>query len=379
MKVAILTQPLGHNYGGLLQAYALQRFLSDQGFDVETIDRQINPRTLTVIRARAKNTARFALGRIQTIPTKRKQARMLTQLGQFKGQQLNISPRILSDRALKAYCRKEAFDAFVVGSDQVWRPRYSPNLYNFFLDFLDDSFPAVPRLSYAASFGVDQWEFSPQETAHCRDLIQRFDTVSVREQSGIALCRNYLDRDAEQMPDPTLLLDPRVYHQLINDTSPPSAFDTGVLAYLLDKRDQNAEILERASDELGLKSFSIKPRKSLAQVARRNFNECVYPGIPAWLKGFRDARFVVTDSFHGVLFSIIFNKPFVAIGNQTRGLSRFHSLLMLFGLERRLVESAAEVTSSLANASIDWARVNAIRQQQQTAGSRFLINNISQG
>lgn len=379
MKIAILTQPLGHNYGGLLQAYALQQFLREQGFDVETIDRRTNSSIRARLRAKAANSIRFALGRIKTVPSARKRARMLAELARFADRHLTISPRITSDRALEAYCRRNAFEAFIVGSDQVWRPRYSPNLSNFFLDFLGESITPARCLSYAASFGVDQWEFSHDQTARCRRLLQRFDAVSVRERSGVDLCRDHLGREARQMPDPTFLLSRNIYENLIDDatacaSSPPGA----VLAYLLDEPQRKADFVRCATNELEANSFSIKPLKGMAQVTRQNFHECVYPSVSTWLKSFRDARFVVTDSFHGVLFSIIFNTPFIAIGNPERGLSRFESLLSSFNLEHRLVEYVAEVTPSLINERIDWASVNTVRERQQAAGSRFLIDSLSE-
>ena len=377
MNVAILTQPLGHNYGGLLQAFALQKHLRDQGHTVETLDRRTPGRPLQSAKEYGINTAKFLLGRIGTVPTSHRQAMMFEQLASFRDRYINLSRPITSEEALRDYYRQHHYDAFIVGSDQVWRPRYSPALNNFFLDFLDDIDSPARRLSYAASFGVDDWEFSPQDTARCGDLLKRFDAVSVREQSGVDLCERHLGRTAACIPDPTFLLERDHYESVIDDN--PGIDNRGkVLAYVLDTQPSKQEIVHRVVNNLGASGFTVKPQKSLMEVRKANFDECRYPGVGAWLQGFRDARFVVTDSFHGTVFSILFNKPFIAVGNRTRGLSRFQSLLARFGLEDRLVEHAGDVTDDRLSEDIDWPRVNTIRQQQQALGQQFLRDNLQE-
>lgn len=377
MKVAILTQPLGHNYGGLLQAFALQKHLKDQGHEVETLDRRAPEQPLNAARNYCVNTAKFLLGRISTVPTRGKQAVMYEELESFRDRHLSLSPRITSERAMRDYYRPLSFDAFVVGSDQVWRPRYSPALGNFFLDFLDDIDSSARRLSYAASFGVDEWEFTPEATVRCRDLLTRFDAVSVREQSGVELCERHLGRSAEFIPDPTFLLEREDYEAVIDSNSAPDNRGK-VLSYVLDTQASKQQIVARVVESLDRSHFTVKPRKSLTEVRRANFSECLYPGFDAWLQGFRDASFVVTDSFHGTVLSILFNKPFISVGNRIRGLSRFHSLLSRFGLQDRLAEHADEITPKRLQADIDWKSVDRIRQTQQALGQQFLNDNLKE-
>lgn len=280
MRVAILTQPLGHNYGGLLQAFALQKHLKDQGHEVETLDRRAPEQPLQAAREYCVNTAKLLLGRIGTVPTRGRQAMMYAQLEAFRDQHINLSPRITSEQALRDYYRSLPFDAFVVGSDQVWRPRYSPALTNYFLDFLDDIERPARRLSYAASFGVDEWEFTPQATARCRDLLARFDAVSVREQSGVALCKNHLDRTASCIPDPTFLLQREDYEAVIDD-NPGPGHRGKVLTYVLDTQPSSQQIVTRVVEGLSQESFTVKPQKSLMEVRKANFDECRYPGVDA--------------------------------------------------------------------------------------------------
>lgn len=379
MKISILTQPLGHNYGGLLQAYALQAHLRAQGHEVETLDRRKPEESgLITLKTHVRNTLRYALGRIKTIPTRKKEAFVYLKLADFRDRHIRMSRRIDSQATLRDYYRQRPVDAVIVGSDQVWRPRYSPSLPNFFLDFLDDvemrGRPAARRISYAASFGVDAWEFSPEQTAICKSLAQKFDAISVREQSAQALCREHLGVDAEWVVDPTLLLAASDYDKLM--PAGTSQHKGKVLTYVLDSAEDKQAIAGKVAAVLKAELFSVKPQKALTEVAASQQQQCQYPGVDEWLQGFRDAAFVVTDSFHGCVFSIIFNKPFVAVGNAKRGLSRFHSLLKIFGLEDRLISSAEQITPGLITAAIDWDIVNRIRQTKAQEAQAFLVRNL---
>lgn len=379
MKISILTQPLGHNYGGLLQAYALQAHLRAQGHDVETLDRRKREKsTKSVVKAYIRNSVRYALGRIKSIPTRKREAFVYQKLADFRDRHLRLSQRIDSEATLRDYYRRHPVDAVIVGSDQVWRPIYSPSITNFFLDFLEDveaaGQPSATRISYAASFGVDDWEFSAEQTDICRALIQKFDAVSVREQSAQLLCQEHLGVDAEWVVDPTLLLEAADYDTLM--PAGTSAHKGKILTYVLDPAAGKQAIAGKVAGILQKDLFSVKPQKTLTEVTADQQQQCQYPGVGEWLQGFRDAAFVVTDSFHGCVFAIIFNKPFIAVGNAKRGLSRFHSLLQIFGLEDRLISDQQQVTPELIAAAIDWDKVNLIRQNKAREAQAFLARHL---
>ena len=97
-----------------------------------------------------------------------------------------------------------------------------------------------------------------------------------------------------------------------------------------------------------------------------------------WLRGFRDAEFIVTDSFHGTVFSIIFNKPFIAIGNESRGMSRFQSLLKMFGLEDRLVFRSEQVNRELINRPIDYHKVDELLESYKRFSLGFLTKALNE-
>ena len=131
--------------------------------------------------------------------------------------------------------------------------------------------------------------------------------------------------------------------------------------------------------KLQLKAFEVLPVKRLNEekVTKNNINDFVFPNPATWLRGFQDAKFVVTDSFHGTVFSILHNIPFIAIGNVARGLSRFQSLLKMFGLEDRLVTDINSVNiDNFAEKEIDWESVNEVLEKERVKAVGFLKVNL---
>jgi polysaccharide pyruvyl transferase WcaK-like protein len=287
-----------------------------------------------------------------------------------------MSPKITSEQQIRDYFRKGDFDAVIVGSDQVWRPRYSPSILNFYLDFLVDIKSPAKRLAYAASFGVDFWEYPDDITEKCKVLAKQFDAVSVRERSAVELCNAFLGISATWVVDPTLLLEPSDYDVLISICG-KSKNKGCVLSYVLDPAEEKRSIADMAGEILGADIFFVKPDYSIEQVRAVHIDQCCLPSVEKWIQAFYEARFIVTDSFHGTIFSILFNKPFIAIGNSARGMARFESLLLQFGLEKRLVESRNEVTRQLIEEKIDWDSVNRLREQYAEEGRVFIKNALN--
>ena len=267
------------------------------------------------------------------------------------------------------------FDAIIVGSDQVWRPEYlwECSVTDMFLGFVQGDH--LKRIAYAASFGVDHCPFTTEQLQKCIPLLKKFDAVSVRESSGVEICRNDFGIEASQMIDPTLLLQPDDYRQLIDqgDTT-PSAGD--LLVYLLDRSPEKDEIVSSIAVAKNGHPFYVGSR---VDEPTAPLEERIQLPVEQWLRGFQDARMVVTDSFHGCVFSILFQKPFVAIGNASRGMARFTSLLHLFGLENRLVCSLEEFLfrKEMLMTPIDYESVNPRLQDCRASAMAFLRRNLA--
>ncbi len=380
MKLAILTQPLHDNYGGLLQAYALKEVLQEMGHEVIIINRQSN-RKVPLWRRYASIAKSILIGRrihpnLFIKSTFREELSRETR--KFRDNYFpNLSKLITDDKGMQEL-NSMGFDAYIVGSDQCWRPRYSPGIRNYFLDFaINDNH--VKRVAYAASFGVSHWEFTDEDTLASKELLQKFDAISVREDSAIDLIKNNLGRtDAQHVLDPTMLLSPHQYKEIVEkEKIAPSPGNLKV--YVLDKTPEKDNLVEMLENKLQLKSFEVLPAKRLNEekVTSSNINDFVFPNPAAWLRGFQDAKFVITDSFHGTVFSILHNIPFIAIGNVARGMSRFQSLLKMFGLEDRLITDINSVNiDNFAEKEIDWVRVNEVLEKERDKAKDFLNKNL---
>lgn len=348
MKIGILSLNPGHNYGGILQSYALQTILERMGHEVKVFcrKRQLQPSFSL------RNIPRYCVRLfrnifyISDVPVFAEYKYNKRQKGLFYCCKLNLR----NIASFKDVQPKE-FDAFVVGSDQVWRPRYfehqfSTSIENAFLAFAHSW--NIKRVAYAPSFGVDEWEYTPEQTQRCGMFLSHFDALSVREKSGIALCREHLGRkDAVQLCDPTMLLKREDYEKLITPQTPPSRGN--LLVYCLDKSEELDKLVSRISKEKNLVPFN-----TLAKTTPdATYEERQMPTVESWLRAFKDAEFVITDSFHACVFSLIFKKPFLVIGNLNRGMSRFESLLATFGQEERLLRNAADYNDEHSYPSFD--------------------------
>ena len=329
MKIGILTQPLHSNYGGLLQNYALQQTLIRAGNEVETIDwkscgngihEQLYHVKVRILHALFPN--RYPP--LQYKPNDKELAIIQRNTNHFINTYINHTEAMHSYEEFVKQAAKGKYDAYVVGSDQCWRPCYNAFISSMFLDFVQDK--QVKRIAYAASFGTDNWEFTSQQTNVCAPLAKKFDLVSVREDSGVKLCKEHLGVDAVHVLDPTMLLTKEDYIQLIEKEKEPKS-DGTLFNYILDPDARKSAFIQKVAKAKGLKAFQVLPKcqteTRTKEDVKKRIEDCVFPGVTTWLCAFMDADMTIVDSFHGMVFSIIFNKPFWAIGNVSRGMSRF--------------------------------------------------------
>ena len=355
MKIALIIFPLHPSHGCILQTYALYYTLKKKGHDVTIVNRQwAAPSLLGYLKRIGKNMyLRLFHGYKGAIFYEGAYPKSnMVELNAFIEKYLKADTiTVYNERALKELSHIH-FDAYIVGSDQTWRPKYVPNIYNYYLNFIPSG-NKVKRISYAASFGTEDWEYNQIQEDICRKLISKFSAISVREDSGIKICRDYFHVNAQLVVDPTLLLTLEEYKELVNYTS--SGFDNSLSCYLLDKTINKEDVVEYVSRVKGLIPVYVntETENSFAELGKQ-----IAPSIESWIGGFIRAEFVVNDSFHAMLFSVLFNKPFIVIGNRKRGIIRFISFLNSIGLEERLVSDTSSITLELINKSVDWELVN---------------------
>jgi|SRR5690554_956070 len=376
MKIGILTQPLHNNYGGLLQAYALKETIESLGHEVIIINRRV--KESSEIRRCASILKNKILGNklSPSILLSKSDKKTISQNTiAFREKYIpNLSKLITNDREMKSL-NTLGFDGYIVGSDQSWRPKYSPSIQNYFLDFAQNE-TNLKRLTYSVSFGVSNWEFTQLDTKACASLVKKFDAISVREDSGIELVKNYLDCEATHLVDPTMLLNKADYTKITENEKVEKSEGT-LKVYVLDRTQEKMDFFSSLEAKLGLKQFQIMPDKRLNLDKVTDIKDLIYPHPAKWLKGFQDAEFVITDSFHGTIFSILFNIPFLTIGNKSRGMARFESLLKMFDLENRLITNLNEVNiEQLVNDQIDWKSVNDKLNDERARAYNFLEENL---
>lgn len=348
MKIGIVTQPLLANYGGILQNYALQEVLRRMGHTPITIDYTLRNSLWRCFRHRLRHLLSGAKGEAPGLLRLRSQ-----KINHFVERNIALSERV--DRYTPSLVDRYGFEALLVGSDQVWRPKYNRDLEDMFLQFAQHK--AVRHVAYAASFGVDRWGFSPVQTERCRALAQGFDTITVREASAVGLCREKLGVEAEQVLDPTLLLQAKDYERLLPPAAPDN--DPYLAAYLLGHDQKRRTLCEKIARQRGLRVrvFGADAQASLS--------------VEEWLATLFGASMVITDSFHGTVFSILGHREFLTLGHRGRGLSRLHSLLRMVGLEERLCEELSQEELTLS-APIAWEEVDRCLEEERQASMEKL-------
>lgn len=352
-SILVLTQPLSSNYGGVLQAYALQVVLKRLGHSVDTDIHSLRYRKKTYLYDVIAYLYRLILKLSNNLKSP-----MRFVVDRIAGVEF-LNWRHLPDRRLI-----DRYDTFIVGSDQVWRPRYNDWQPNYFLEFINNR-RDVRRIAYAASYGVDESEYSEELQLKCGKLLQQFDAVSVREFGGVRLTKTLFDVDAVAVLDPTLLLDIADYNSVIESSSKEEVKHRSLMVYVLDLSEPKTEITNNVARELDL---TINRREIPNDKCNKGVEEYA---LERWLAGFRDCDFVVTDSFHGTVLSIIYNKPFISIVNSRRGASRFESLLAQFGLQDRVIKEGDDYLD-LLNRPIDFGCVNSRRDELKRESVKFL-------
>lgn len=328
MKIALLNLHYDNNYGGNLQRYALMTVLRRMGHDVTYLYMRFNWSTKSCgfwTKESIQNFIKryiFLRKDVIVFPWREEDSAYINKYSitdPFLERYISHSPVLWGRCWLERYAKAHHFDAYIVGSDQVWRKSYTPRygVGMWFFDFLPNKYHGK-LIAYGASFGVSEKEYTEEEQEIIRPLYNRFKAVSVREESGLKLLNQYgwTSPKATCVIDPTLLLSKEDYIQLVNaaDTKP---MERKLWCYILDMDREKEELINQKSEELSL----------LPTIY--SFNENRKLSIEQWLRNFFEAEYVITDSYHGLIFSLIFHKSFYLIVNKERGATRFDSLCQM--------------------------------------------------
>lgn len=354
MRIGILTFHWAQNYGALLQAYALKSKLEQLGHDVVFINRIPKYKGL-VRKLYHKFSYKYHFSWIK--------------FEKFAKDYIFPKTRVYTDtEGLKRHFPEEHFDAVVVGSDQVWR--WGMMGYNYFFDFVDEK---TKKVSYAASFGLSEWSGKELNTETVKKWLHRFDMVSVREKSGVDICKNIFDIEASLVLDPTLLHDGAFYEETILKNYPRQN-NSKVVSYILGKnyKHQSTQLSKWSKEQGMAHSELFWTSVELPSLKHSDFHFS-HITLAEWLNEIRNAEYVVTNSFHCTVFSILFGKQFVVLENKQGGNNRIETLLSLLGIENRLINDLSNIKEVL-NKPIDYNLVNTKLQENRELSLKFLYN-----
>lgn len=352
-NIAILTLGLKHNYGGILQASALYNFLKKEGY---------NPILLRKYPIQ-KGWKSFVIRVLERLPFQNIKGFRISHIKYnsnicfFDYYMANQTEVMTYKSQINFFLNTNEIEAIIVGSDQVWRYTYinDTEYDTYFLNFKLNK--KIKKISYAASFGVELWE-APHEKQNIKNYLSDFDAVSVRESSGQEICKNDFDKhDVALVLDPTLLIDQSFYLDMIKDRV-QEKFDC--ITYILDDSAEKNELLNKFHSKYQHKNISNLLTKSSTL------------SVQDWVASFKATNFVITDSFHGMVFSILFNKQFVVLLNNNRGKDRFFSLCRLLGLEDRLFDPTQEVVLNIK--TINYSEVNEKLAKLRINSKKFLLD-----
>lgn len=376
-KVAIISLPLMYNYGGFLQAYALMETLRRMGYDVTFLQRERNARKSGIKKMIDRSKAiieKIGLGNLVYTIEKQTNSGLFYKTLPFrqfvKSYIKKQSPILRSTDELIAYCKKEAFNIYITGSDQIWRKDFAPSVEDAFLNFTT-VLGKHTKISYAASLGTDEWTFSKTESKIIEKSLNDFRAISVREEKGKQLLKEnlHIKKEINTVLDPTFLLTCEDYIKIADS----NLHRKGILTYILNMDNNKSLLLQDIKTHTGCSSFSvINPETNKSSNIKTSQG---YP-VEQWLSGFRDADYVFTDSFHATVFSIIFNRPFWVLENAMRGNSRLTNILEIFELTDRFLPSTTKLSEIDWKRPINWEKVNLIKVQRIADSKMFLKNAI---
>ena len=239
-------------------------------------------------------------------------------------------------------------DCYLVGSDQTWNPQIAKSLLPaFFLTFGEDK---VKRVTYATSIGLNEWEDSPYiSNAEITTALKRFSKILLREDSGIRIAKGKFGVEANQVIDPVLLFPS--YPELTGEIHPSSE----IITYKLINDDGFYEMARSVALSMSL------PIRSIGSVRRPSGYKASYPeSVEVWIKRIASASLVITDSFHGTVFSLLYHRPFIVYIGDPQRITRIVSLLTQLGLEDRILtrSNSIEDIRQKAKDPIDWKEID---------------------
>lgn len=318
-----------NNYGACLTAYALYRLLEENDYTPTLIDRSSDKEAITY---KFTNFIKKYCNRTKTI-----------------------------NSYIDSYDINNDKSVFITGSDQVFRPKFAQShLSEFLLDFTNIY---SKKIAFSASFGVSKEQFIAETDTktieRMKHLLKGFDYISIREKAGVKICKELFDIDAEWIIDPVFMIDKSNYENISKNSNLDS---TGkIVSYIFGKNKTNTKLFNHLKNTYNTDVIELLD---------------IPMNIENWLNAIKNCKLLISNSFHGICFAIIFNKPFICLGKETEAPDRFDSLFELLGIENKCVNSINEIYEKDCIFNIDYEKVNKKIKQEAIRGIEFLRNSI---
>lgn len=362
MKVGIITCNRANNYGARLQAYALWRHLTMMGHDTSVIDYcppylDFNIRLLYNPGASVKEWVKLLVRYAE----RQRSIRKFEYLEEFSSKMTHLTDvRYNSIKELRT--NPPVADVYIAGSDQIWNTRFANGQDPAF--YLDFGNMRTRRISYAASFATESIDDSLSD--FIRQSLKRMDAVSVREDSGRKIAAD-LGIEAEVCCDPAFLLDASQWDEIC---APRHTDERFLMVYDLEKSANIKEVAKKIAKSERLKVYSMSNRP--LGYSDRDFSDCT-PSIFLWL--IKNAEYVVSNSLHATIFSIIFRKDFFVVDRDDGLNVRMHDLLRGCRLNHRIV--FPDTDQEELQSHIDYSDVCRIVNSNIESSKKWLSNNLS--
>jgi len=326
-KIGIITIHYGINYGSVLQTYATTKYLKDKNCIPEVINyipKRYSRKIIYTMAPKNKNIVYKIIYIIAAFPH-----RFINRIKfkKFLKNNIKLTKECSEFSVLEKTAEK--YDALIAGSDQIWNSDYNKMVDRaYYLDFNNNSY----KYALSGSFGKNQ--LAEEEKESTKEKLKNFNYITTRENTGLNICKELGFKNVEQTLDPTFLLNKEEWNKCWNRKLPIKN-DKYLLMYVMDSEyEKILNIASRISKEKNLKIYLISFRKQKDKRIDKSFN-IISPEL--FIKLFYNAEYVVTNSFHGVAFSINFNKQFIAVSREKYN-TRLESILELFNLKSRLVD-----------------------------------------
>ena len=340
MNIALITIHWANNYGAALQTYAMSEALKPYG-NVSVIDYRSEKPAKGMQLLRLGTSPRDILRAGKDVFRLCPRYRAIKKFQKFNNEFLNITPFIVNGAKWRNIADEN--DVFIAGSDQIWNPDVVSDKGildgRFFLDFVKDK----KKFSYASSMGTHR--YTEKQLSEVKDYLDDFEKLSVRERDSASYLQANIFRDVRTVVDPTLLLNKEEWVSHFGVLSEKKPY---ILVYALNKDSLLKRVVEAVSAGLGLDVIALDQDPFLNYKSAKHIKDA---GPVDFLSYFYNAEFIITNSFHGLCFSIIMEKNFL-VTNPLGSANRIENLLSSLNLsERRVVDdsSNAEIDGSLSS------------------------------